>query len=178
MKCAVAGDNEKPQDACGNCGKKKAEDGSPCQPYSLCGHRRYCSRKCELAHRPQHKLVCNDRFYRVMGNSWAKAQSVVRAAGAQRSSSASEEGDQMKDEDRRINTSSTSTTSGPDSASASAANSNDGLDDIPACGNCGVEATFEKPPLLCRKCKKQHHCNKKCQKSHWPAHKRLCLASN
>lgn len=45
MKCAVAGDNEKPQDACGNCGNKKAEDGLPCQPCSRCGHRLYCSRK-------------------------------------------------------------------------------------------------------------------------------------
>ncbi|CAD0098725.1 unnamed protein product [Aureobasidium mustum] len=45
MKCIVAGDHEKPQDACGNCGKKKAEDGSPCQPCSQCGQRLYCSRK-------------------------------------------------------------------------------------------------------------------------------------
>lgn len=45
MKCVIAGDNEKPQDACGYCGNKKADDGSPCQPCSQCNQRLYCSRK-------------------------------------------------------------------------------------------------------------------------------------
>lgn len=45
LKCAAAGDNEHPQNACGNCGKKKAADGSPCRPCSDCGQRLYCSRK-------------------------------------------------------------------------------------------------------------------------------------
>lgn len=45
LKCAAAGDNEHPQNACGNCGKKKAVDGSPCRPCSDCGQRLYCSRK-------------------------------------------------------------------------------------------------------------------------------------
>ena len=45
MKCTVAGDNEYPQKNCGNCGRKKAKNGSPCRPCSLCGQRRYCSRK-------------------------------------------------------------------------------------------------------------------------------------
>jgi hypothetical protein len=45
LKCAAAGDNEHPQDACGNCGRKKALDGSPCRPCTDCGHRLYCSRK-------------------------------------------------------------------------------------------------------------------------------------
>ncbi|KAH0279938.1 hypothetical protein KCU91_g1402, partial [Aureobasidium melanogenum] len=167
MKCVIAGDNEKPQDACGYCGNKKAEDGSPCQPCSQCNQRLYCSRKCELAHRPQHKLVCNDRFYRIMGNAWAKAQKAAIAAEAQGSSSGSEEGGQTTDNASRANTSSTDVTSASASASASAANSSDDFDDMPTCGNCGVEATFEQPLLLCRKCKKQHYCNKKCQKSHW-----------
>lgn len=29
LKCVAAGDNEHPHDACGHCGKKKREDGSP-----------------------------------------------------------------------------------------------------------------------------------------------------
>lgn len=45
FKCAAAGDNEHPQDACGNCGRKKATDGSSCRPCSDCGQRLYCSRK-------------------------------------------------------------------------------------------------------------------------------------
>lgn len=45
LKCAAAGDNEHPHNACGNCGKKKAEDGSPCRPCSDCGQRLYCSRR-------------------------------------------------------------------------------------------------------------------------------------
>jgi hypothetical protein len=45
LKCAAAGDNEHPQNACGNCGRKKALDGSPCRPCTDCGHRLYCSRK-------------------------------------------------------------------------------------------------------------------------------------
>jgi hypothetical protein len=45
MKCAAAGDNEHPQNACGNCGKKKTADGKPCRPCSNCGQRLYCSCK-------------------------------------------------------------------------------------------------------------------------------------
>jgi len=45
LKCAAAGDNVHPQSACGNCGQKKATDGSPCRPCSDCGQRLYCSRK-------------------------------------------------------------------------------------------------------------------------------------
>ena len=48
LKCVAAGDNEHPHDACGHCGKKKREDGSPCQPCSQCRQRRYCSRKWYL----------------------------------------------------------------------------------------------------------------------------------
>ncbi|KAH0360942.1 hypothetical protein KCU65_g9075, partial [Aureobasidium melanogenum] len=136
MKCVVAGDNEKPQDACGYCGKNKADDGSPCQPCSQCNQRLYCSRKCELAHRPQHKLVCNDRWYRIMGNAWAKAQKAAIAAEAQGSSSASEESDQTTDNTSRVNTPSTNVTSASASASASVVNSSDDFGDMPACGNC------------------------------------------
>jgi hypothetical protein len=45
LKCAAAGDNDHPQNACGNRGRKKAGDGSPCRPCSDCGQRLYCSRK-------------------------------------------------------------------------------------------------------------------------------------
>ena len=54
LNCSFAGDNEYPQNACGNCGRKKAQNGSPCRPCSLCGQRRYCSRKwyaCSLSRR-------------------------------------------------------------------------------------------------------------------------------
>lgn len=45
LKCTAAGDNQHPQDACGNCGRKEAADGTPCRPCSDCGQRLYCSRK-------------------------------------------------------------------------------------------------------------------------------------
>ncbi|KAG9732578.1 hypothetical protein KCU90_g16035, partial [Aureobasidium melanogenum] len=74
LKCIAAHDNQHPHEACGNCGKKNANDGSPCRPCSQCGQRLYCSRKCELAHRPQHKLICDDPTYRRMGNPWVALQ--------------------------------------------------------------------------------------------------------
>ncbi|KAG9626477.1 hypothetical protein KCU64_g18740, partial [Aureobasidium melanogenum] len=74
LKCIAAHDNQHPHEACGNCGKKNADDGSPCRPCSHCGQRLYCSRKCELAHRPQHKLICDDPTYRRMGNPWVALQ--------------------------------------------------------------------------------------------------------
>ncbi|KAI5203209.1 hypothetical protein E4T38_05229 [Aureobasidium subglaciale] len=80
FKCTAAGDNDYPQEACGHCGKEKSDDGAPCHPCSQCGHRHYCSRKCELAHRPKHKLVCDDRFYKVVGNLVAKSQNQARDA--------------------------------------------------------------------------------------------------
>lgn len=52
LKCAAAGDNEHPQNTCGNCGKKKAADDSPCRPCSDCGQRLYCSRKWYDHHSP------------------------------------------------------------------------------------------------------------------------------
>ncbi|KAI4746507.1 hypothetical protein E4T50_03230 [Aureobasidium sp. EXF-12298] len=173
LKCTFAGDTEHPQNACGNCGKKKAPNGSPCRPCSLCGQRRYCSRKCELAHRPKHQLICDDPDYRKMGNVWANSGDRVDADAAKKLSRVTELDNQTTDSDDEDGTSSAESASASDSAGSS----DDDLDAMPACGNCGMEATFEKPLFVCKKCDSQHYCTKKCQKAHWPTHKKLCSTS-
>ncbi|TIA05371.1 hypothetical protein D6C81_10505 [Aureobasidium pullulans] len=166
LKCVAAGDNEHPHDACGRCGKKKREDGSPCQPCSQCGQRRYCGRKCELAHRPQHRLVCEDPFYRSSGNVWAQA---VRESNKTKDSPANDTGDEDTSSTVRDRLLTAYTLTSPFAQSI-----HDHLDGLPMCGNCGIEETKESSLSVCKKCSKQHYCSKKCQKAHWSSHKKLC----
>jgi hypothetical protein len=63
------------------------------------------------------------------------------------------------------------------SSSTISGSSNAGTNSLLDCGNCGTKATPDKALSLCRKCTKQHYCNKKCQKAHWHEHKKHCLAS-
>ncbi|KAI5256331.1 hypothetical protein E4T42_01576 [Aureobasidium subglaciale] len=150
-----AGDNDYPQEACGHCGKEKSDDGAPCHPCSQCGHRHYCSRKCELAHRPKHKLVCDDPFYKVVSNLVAKSQNQARDADSDMRSG-SDVGQ------ARLSGSSTPATKFPDGPLT--------------CGNCDASSTEQQPLSMCQKCRRQYYCIKKCQKAHWSSHKKLCLA--
>jgi hypothetical protein len=104
-----------------------------------------------------------------MGNVWANSGDRVDADAAKKLSRVTELDNQTTDSDDEDGTSS--------AESASAGSSDDDLDAMPACGNCGMEATFEKPLFVCKKCDSQHYCTKKCQKAHWPTHKKLCSTS-
>ncbi|KAH0230936.1 hypothetical protein KCV06_g6079, partial [Aureobasidium melanogenum] len=132
LKCTFAGDTEHPQNACGNCGKKKAPNGSPCRPCSLCGQRRYCSRN-ELAHRPKHQLICDDPDYRKMGNVWANSRDRVDADAPKKLSRVTELDNQTTGSDDEDGTSSAESAPGSDSTGSS---DDDDLDAMPACGNC------------------------------------------
>ncbi|KAH0258914.1 hypothetical protein KCU91_g15533, partial [Aureobasidium melanogenum] len=165
LKCIAAHDNQHPHEACGNCGKKNADDGSPCRPCSHCGQRLYCSRKCELAHRPQHKLICDDPTYRRMGNPWVALQKTRKEKQA---ALLTDLNDLTVDSDGQNDMPSAKPAS-PASPSSTVGG------DLTTCGHCGAKAASGKLPTSCRKCDRQHYCNKKCQKAHWPAYKKICL---
>ncbi|KAH0402414.1 riboflavin-specific deaminase, partial [Aureobasidium melanogenum] len=152
LKCTFAGDTEHPQNACGNCGRKKAPNGSPCRPCSLCGQRRYCSRKCELAHRPKHQLICDDPDYRKMGNVWANSGDRVDADAAKKLSRVTELDNQTTESDDEDGTSSAESASASDSAGSS----DDDLDAMPACGNCD-NFSITMPDQLKTKIVLAHH---------------------
>ncbi|THY25783.1 hypothetical protein D6D01_04894 [Aureobasidium pullulans] len=121
----------------------------------------------ELAHRPQHRLVCEDPFYRSSGNVWAKA---MRKSNEIKDSPVNDTGDEDTSSDTREDTLLAASTS----TSPSAQSKHDDLDGPPICGNCGIEETKESSLSVCKKCSKQHYCSKKCQKAHWSSHKKLC----
>ncbi|THW81921.1 hypothetical protein D6D18_08581 [Aureobasidium pullulans] len=120
----------------------------------------------ELAHRPQHRLVCEDPFYRSSGNVWAQA---VRESNKTKDSPANDTGDEDTSSTVRDRLLTAYTLTSPFAQSI-----HDDLDGLPICGNCGIEETKESSLSVCKKCSKQHYCSKKCQKAHWSSHKKLC----
>jgi len=53
-------DNNKDTDACANCGKGE-DGGKSLKACTACKLVKYCSRECQIAHRPQHKKQCKKR---------------------------------------------------------------------------------------------------------------------
>jgi len=53
-------DNNKDTDVCANCGKGE-DGGRSLKACTACKLVKYCSRECQIAHRPQHKKACKKR---------------------------------------------------------------------------------------------------------------------
>ena len=49
-----------PADTCANCGKGEESSGD-LKACTACKLVKYCSRECQIAHRPQHKKACKKR---------------------------------------------------------------------------------------------------------------------
>jgi hypothetical protein len=127
-----------------------------------------------------HKLICKDPFYRVMGNAWAKARNAVNEEDAQKALRNRNQDDQSTDDDDNPegHGNGRSTDSGLATPSSTTSVSSSTETNIkPECGNCGIEAPLNRPPLLCGRCNEQHYCSRKCQKEHWSEHKYRCLGS-
>jgi hypothetical protein len=123
-----------------------------------------------------------------MGNAWAKARNAVdqgkQVMDEEYNSESQTFGgptisdlDSALDEDehdRQSDLSAHFETSAPTSVSG---NSNDEINSRRGCGNCGIEAPLNQPPLLCGRCNEQSYCGRYCQKAHWSEHKKHCLPS-
>ena len=54
-------DDDMPPDICANCGKREDSRNNSLKTCTACKLVKYCSRECQIAHRPQHKKECKKR---------------------------------------------------------------------------------------------------------------------